>query len=94
MSSFDLSNGLRRWFFFFFAGSGGLVAGRLGVQVPDASSRLHATDQLAATVVASDAPLSFRMAMLRNTLRLDYAPGGKGCLQLPCGDPVRRCVVE
>ncbi|CAE7599592.1 GIP, partial [Symbiodinium sp. CCMP2456] len=69
VSSFaDLSNGLRRWFRWFGR------CGRLGVQVPDASLLLHGVDQLAAKLVASDAQLSFRMAMLRNTLRLDYTP--------------------
>ena len=64
----DLSNGLRRWFRWFGR------CGRLGVQVPDASLLLRGVDQLASKLVASDSQLSFRMAMLRNRLRLDYTP--------------------
>ena len=64
----DFSNGLRRWFRWLGR------YGRLGVQAPDASLLLHGVDQLASKLVASDPQLSFRMAMLRNTLRLDYTP--------------------
>ena len=42
--------------------------------MPDASLLLHGVDQLASKLIASDSQLSFRMAMLRNTLRLDYTP--------------------
>ena len=35
---------------------------------------MHGVDQLASKLVANDPQLSFRMAMLRNTLRLDYTP--------------------